>query len=298
MLCKLLNIQQNEQAKAVSNKNIVKFLNVYGNITDEFPVVRLIKTNLTKRISFQVKKHVLHTLIFVCRFKGETSDLNLNYESDDVSNSEDEYDDTERKLLEKVRKKRTRENFDSDDEVYGLQDENDNDDDDDEEDEKDSMASDIEGLEQDDDLPDERAWGKNKRSYYSTDYVDQDYASASHKDMAQAEMEEAEARNIQKRLAEQLDDADFGLDLFETEAKEVESDAEDEQIIKTDLSTLSKRQKQALMKKESPEFEALLGDFKGNFPNFRTFYIFVFCKFQYFSMLEFLCFQSCLDLLF
>lgn len=34
--------------------------------------------------------------------------------------------------------------------------------------------SDIDGKD-DDDLPDARAWGKNKRSFYSADYVDPDY---------------------------------------------------------------------------------------------------------------------------
>ena len=34
------------------------------------------------------------------------------------------------------------------------------------------MGSDIEEEEK---LPDERAWGKKKKSFYSTDFVDQDY---------------------------------------------------------------------------------------------------------------------------
>lgn len=203
--------------------------------------------------------------LFYRRFKKNPEDENINFDSDDVSASEDEFSDAERQLLEKVRKKRTVENFDSEDEVYGLQnDDNAEDDEEEEEDEKDSMASDIEGLPQDDDLPNERAWGKKKRAFYSTDYVDQDYASASQKDLADAEMEEKEARNIQKRLAEQLDDADFDLDLLAAEAEE-DSDGNENVIIKTDLSTLSKRQKQALMQKESPEFQALVTDFKGNF---------------------------------
>lgn len=37
------------------------------------------------------------------------------------------------------------------------------------------MDSDIEGKEDDDDLPDSKAWGTKKKSYYNTDYVDQDY---------------------------------------------------------------------------------------------------------------------------
>lgn len=43
------------------------------------------------------------------------------------------------------------------------------------EDEK-MSESDIEGQGDDpDDLPDVRAWGQKRRSFYNTDYVDQDY---------------------------------------------------------------------------------------------------------------------------
>lgn len=35
--------------------------------------------------------------------------------------------------------------------------------------------SDIEGMDDDDKLPDSKAWGKKKKDYYYTDYVDQDY---------------------------------------------------------------------------------------------------------------------------
>ena len=39
--------------------------------------------------------------------------------------------------------------------------------------------SDIEGKgDEDDDLPDVRAWGKKRKNYYSTDYVDQDYGGS------------------------------------------------------------------------------------------------------------------------
>lgn len=73
--------------------------------------------------------------------------------------------------------------------------------------------SDIEGQD-DDNLPDIRAWGKDKRKYYKTDYVDPDYGGFQGKDAHLAELEEEEARKLQKQLAQQLDDADFSLDLF------------------------------------------------------------------------------------
>lgn len=77
----------------------------------------------------------------------------------------------------------------------------------------DLAVSDIEGQE-DDDLPDIRAWGKDKRKYYQTDYVDPDYGGFQGKDAQLAEFEEEEARLLQKQLAEQLDDDDFALDIF------------------------------------------------------------------------------------
>ncbi|XP_015430257.1 PREDICTED: something about silencing protein 10 [Dufourea novaeangliae] len=162
---------------------------------------------------------------------GNLEDINMN----ELTNSEDEYSETERKLLQKVRNRQA-----------------------------DSMESDIEGLRENFDLPNEKAWGKKKRAYYSTDYVDPDYATSSHKDLADAEMEEEEARNIQRRLAEQLDDADFGLDFIESTKDDDKGIQEaTDQFVKTDLSKLSKRQKQAIMQKESPEFMALVNDFKG-----------------------------------
>lgn len=60
-----------------------------------------------------------------------------------------------------------------------------------------------------------RAWGKNKRSFYSTDYVDQDYGGFDGKDGVDAEYEENEALSIQKRLTQQLDDEDFSLEIFD-----------------------------------------------------------------------------------
>lgn len=75
--------------------------------------------------------------------------------------------------------------------------------------------SDVEGQDLDDDLPDVRAWGKDKRHYYSTDYVDPDYGGFQGRDAAFAEFEEKEARNLQKQFLEQLDDEDFTLNFVQ-----------------------------------------------------------------------------------
>ncbi|KAK1127694.1 hypothetical protein K0M31_003188 [Melipona bicolor] len=192
----------------------------------------------------------------------DLEDVNMN----NVINSEEEYSENERELLRKVRDRQSSESYDSDYEVYGLLDANEqNKDDTENEDQTDSMESDIEGLQEDFDLPNEKAWGRKKKAYYSTDFVDPDYATISQKDLAEAEIEEEEARNIQRRLAEQLDDIDFGLDLIQPAKSNDEKVYKDvEQFVKTDLGKLSKRQKQTMMQKESPEFMILVNDLKGH----------------------------------
>lgn len=179
-------------------------------------------------------------------------DIKGNYEPSD---SEDEYSPNEKNLLEKFRKRKHQES-DDEDQVYAFSgsDESDN-----KEDDLGIADSDVEGQEKsDDDLPDSKAWGKKKRSYYATDYVDEDYGGFGNDEEA-ALMEEEEAKNIQKRLLEQLGDEDFTLDFFTKQVADVE---EKESVIKSDLSQMSKRQKLQLFEKESPEFAGLIEDFK------------------------------------
>jgi len=100
---------------------------------------------------------------------------------DTITDSEEEYTETEKKLLEKVRKQRTTENFDSDDEVYGLQNDSEK-----EDDKQDSMESDIEEIEENYDMPNDRAWGNKAKAFYSSDFKYTDYASAPQKDLVSA----------------------------------------------------------------------------------------------------------------
>lgn len=134
--------------------------------------------------------------------------------------------------------------------------------DDDSDAKKDDMGiadSDVEGQENsDDDLPDSKAWGKQKKSFYATDYVDEDYGGFGNEEQ-QALMEEEEAKNIQKRLLEQLGEEDFTLEFFSKQIAEID---DKEMVIKSDLSQMSKRQKLQLLEKESPEFAGLIDDFK------------------------------------
>ncbi|KAJ8722158.1 hypothetical protein PYW08_004560 [Mythimna loreyi] len=175
-----------------------------------------------------------------------------NYEPSD---SEDDYTPKQKRLLEKVRKRKHNDS-ESEEEMYAFSES------DDSENEKDDLGiadSDVEGQEQsDDNLPDSKAWGKKKKSYYATDYVDEDYGGFGN-DEEIALMEEKEAKDIQKRLLEQLGEEDFTLDFLSKQVADVE---EKETVIKSDLSQMSKRQKLQLLEKESPEFAGLIDDFK------------------------------------
>lgn len=122
---------------------------------------------------------------------------------------------------------------------------------------KEDMASDIEDEE--DGLPDVKAWGKRKSTYYSTDFVDEDYEGLATDAAELAELEEQEARALQKRLVEQLDDEDFGLDLFQLPKEE---STELSQKITKDLSKLSKREKLKILSKEASELLDIVEDFK------------------------------------
>ena len=57
-------------------------------------------------------------------------------------------------------------------------------------------------------IPEEKAWGRKKSTFYSTDYVDADKKGKSNQSHV-AEFEEEEAKVIHRRLIEHLDDADF-----------------------------------------------------------------------------------------
>lgn len=112
------------------------------------------------------------------------------------------------------------------------------------------------------DLPDIRAWGKKKKIYYASDYVDTDLATLSVKDEQNAVLEEEEAKKIRKRLAKELDDVDFGLNV-KTVDNDIETKSTTNHIIKIDTSKFTSRQKLELFGKESPEFMALIQDIKG-----------------------------------
>lgn len=124
----------------------------------------------------------------------------------------------------------------------------------------DKMGSDLEEEEEDDGLPDEKAWGKKRSKFYGADVDDDEDIDFSGSEPDAALLEEQEALAIQKKMAEQLEDQDFGLDIFKTVKKSAEP--EEAEKIKKDLSKLSKREKLQLLKKDSPELLDLIEDYK------------------------------------
>lgn len=181
-----------------------------------------------------------------------------NYEPSD---SEEEYTARERSLISKVRQNNKKQ-VESDEEVLGFsgsdKDQSDLDDNDDIKKFQDTAS---EG-EQDDDLPDSRAWGKKKRSYYNTDFIDKDYSQYTQEEEALAAQEWEEAKQIRQRLTKQLNDNDFSLDLFTESSKSKEEQVEtaEDVKLKTDLTDLSEREKKQLFKRDAPEFEGLVQD--------------------------------------
>ncbi|KAI9554237.1 hypothetical protein GHT06_019509 [Daphnia sinensis] len=123
------------------------------------------------------------------------------------------------------------------------------------------LEEDKEGADEEDNLE----WGKKRSAYYNADYVDEEWDDANESDAEVAQLEEQEALAIQQRLAQQLEEADFGLD-FITHLKAADKAKEhitvQEEKIDLNLSNLSKREKLKLLTEESPELMELVEDFK------------------------------------
>ncbi|XP_053659732.1 something about silencing protein 10 [Anopheles marshallii] len=213
-------------------------------------------------------------------------DVGSDYEPSD---SEDEYSEGEKELLENVRQRR-RNDYDEDDEmqrqaVLGFDDEEGYDEEDEEPDfdeiRKFEHDSDIDDKDKEDFLPDRSAWGSKAGAFYGTGYKDRDYDTLTAQEEELARLEEEEAMEMQKRLTKGMTDEDFALDDLWSgdEAEHMEDELEhaeeksakgkqkgkktafsskEEIVIKGDLSDLSNSQRQELFRKESPEFEGLV----------------------------------------
>lgn len=184
--------------------------------------------------------------------------INLDIDHYEPSDSEDEYTPREKKLLEKVSRQRQNESSDEE-EVLGLDGDDDSDEESSEDDGDIDQFRDSDESDEDEGLPDVRAWGKKKHAYYDTNFVDQDYATYSAKEEEQAALEAQEAKSIQQRLAKQLNESDFSLDVLTAPGTEQDQD-DDAAKLTTDFSKMTVREKQMLFKKDSPEFEGLVDD--------------------------------------
>ncbi|XP_037937814.1 something about silencing protein 10 [Teleopsis dalmanni] len=181
---------------------------------------------------------------------------NRNYDEYEPTDSEEDYSEEEKEILKNVRRGKNRDNSKAEVLAFDSSD-------DEQSDNAEFMEdSDIEGAENDADIPDSKDWGKKARNYYNTDFVDQDYSTYNEQEEELAKQEEEEAKIIQMRLAKQMNEDDFLLeDAFPTvETKTVTSTTKSTKI-KTDFSTLPKSEQLKLFQKDSPEFAGLVADF-------------------------------------
>lgn len=177
-----------------------------------------------------------------------------------MSDSDEEFDTNDKLLLKKYKEAQAGGSESEQEEVFGLPEDDSMDDDSDFEDktgpEKFEADSDIVSNE-DDDIPDDRAWGNKKSVFYNTDFVDQDYDSYNAQEEQLAHLEEQETRKLQQRLIQQLSDAQFSLDVFiggdgETPKTRDKDEGEPEGV--------SKHQELLQFKRDSPEFDALVDE--------------------------------------
>ncbi|XP_067144480.1 something about silencing protein 10 isoform X2 [Centruroides vittatus] len=155
----------------------------------------------------------------------------------------DEFHQEKEKLLLKEEECFTPEHFENQEEVLGVQDD-----------------SDSEDKDSEDDLPDVKAWGKKKSKYYNTDYVDNDYLGYKEGEDEIAQAEENEVLALQKRLDDEIEESDFGIEWFEK--KDQIENQESLEKIGIDLEALSKEEKLEFLQKNSPELFIFVEDFK------------------------------------
>lgn len=115
------------------------------------------------------------------------------------------------------------------------------------------------------DGPSEKAWGKRKAVFYSTDYIDDELGGSGNEEAA--EQEEIEAMALQKRMVAALDEKDFEVaqihDVTATVNKpDKKQNDTNLEVVTRDLTKLSKEDKLEILAKEFPELFELLGDYK------------------------------------
>ncbi|KAM5272029.1 something about silencing protein 10 [Ctenodactylus gundi] len=107
------------------------------------------------------------------------------------------------------------------------------------------------------------SWGQRKKLYYDTDYGSKARGRQSQHEVEEEEREEEEeAQVIQRRLAQALQEDDFGVAWVEAFAKPVPQIEEAETRVEKDLAKVSVKEKLKMLRKESPELLELIEDLK------------------------------------
>lgn len=107
------------------------------------------------------------------------------------------------------------------------------------------------------------SWGQRKKLYYDTDYGSKSRRRQSQQEVEEEEREEEEeAQLIQRRLAQALEEDDFGVTWVEAFAKPAPQVDEAETRVVKDLAKVSVKEKLKMLRKESPELLELLEDLK------------------------------------
>lgn len=107
------------------------------------------------------------------------------------------------------------------------------------------------------------SWGQRKKLYYDTDYGSKSRGRQGQQEAEEEEREEEEeAQIIQRRLAQALQEDDFGVAWVEAFAKPVPQVDETETRVVKDLAKVSVKEKLKMLRKESPELLELIEDLK------------------------------------
>ncbi|XP_058523218.1 something about silencing protein 10 [Ochotona princeps] len=107
------------------------------------------------------------------------------------------------------------------------------------------------------------SWGQRKKLYYDTDYGTKARGRRSQQEVEEEEREEEEeAQVIQRRLAQALQEDDFGVSWVEAFAKPVPHKEEAATRVTKDLAKVSVKEKLKMLRKEAPELLELIEDLK------------------------------------
>ncbi|XP_034364819.1 something about silencing protein 10 [Arvicanthis niloticus] len=149
-------------------------------------------------------------------------------------------------------------NVDDENDEDGESSEEEEEDDEDEDDGGSSVQSEAEAS-----VDPSLSWGQRKKLYYDTDYGSKSRGRQTQQEVEEEEREEEEeAQVIQRRLAQTLQEDDFGVAWVEAFAKPVPQVEEAETRVVKDLAKVSVKEKLKMLRKESPELLELIEDLK------------------------------------